>query len=41
MYKKEKGKMKMADPKKMKTAPSMMGYAKKGGKAVSKAKPKR
>lgn len=39
MYKKEKGKMKMPDPKKMKTIPSMMGYGKKGGKTTSKSKP--
>jgi hypothetical protein len=40
MYKKEKGKMKMPDPKKMKTVPSMMGYGKKGGKITSKSKSK-
>jgi len=36
MYKKEKGKMKMKDAKKMKTVPSMMGY-KKGGKVTKKS----
>lgn len=36
MYKKEKGKIKMPDPKKMKTIPSMMGY-KKGGKVTKKS----